>query len=78
MTHPGQALIPIAKQQAPALVEQYRAIWSDLWNDKRVAWGVSCGEMEDVRAVLLGFLIDGVPADTAKMVALEYMKGLAR
>lgn len=74
MTHPAQALIPIAKQQAPAMVEQYRAIWLDLWNDR----GGLNAEMEDVRAFLLKFLIDGVPADTAKMVALEYMKGLAR
>ncbi len=74
MTHPAQALIPVAQQQAPALVEQYRTIWSDLWANR----GGLCREMEDVRAVVLGFLVDGVPADTARSIATEYMKGLAK
>jgi hypothetical protein len=72
------ALRDRAAQCEPAAVEEYRALWAYLWNDRRAALGVSCKCMEDVRALVLGFLADGVPVDTTKMVALEFMKGVGK
>lgn len=66
----------LAASQAPApLVEEYRALWIELWGTLRAKLGVPCKDMETVREFLLGFLRDNVPVETARMVALEYMKG---
>lgn len=64
---------------APHLNPAYQALWSYLWDDRRAALGVPCRVMnEDVRAVVLGFMADGVPVETTKMVALEFMKGVGK
>ena len=81
MTHPAtplDTLRALALGQHAGRVAEYRALWSDLWDGLRVKWGVPPKIMnEDVRAIVLGILIDGVPVDTARMVATEYMRGIA-
>lgn len=59
-------------------VAEYRDLWAYLWNDRRPALGVDCRTMNtDVRAMVLAFCRDGVPVETAKMITLEWMKGLS-
>jgi hypothetical protein len=75
MTHP---LDTLRARAAPHVTPAYQELWAYLWNDRRAALGVSCKCMEDVRALVLGFLADGVPVETTKMVALEFMKGVGK
>lgn len=81
MTHSATTLDnlrALALGQHAGRVAEYRALWSDLWDGLRGKWGVPAKIMnEDVRAIVLGFLIDGVPVDTARMVATEYMRGMS-
>ena len=81
MTHPAaplDTLRALALGQHAGLVAEYRKLWSELWDVLRVKWGVPAKIMnEDVRAIVLGFLVDGVPVDTARMVATEFMKGMS-
>ena len=81
MTHPAaplDTLRALALGQHAGRVAEYRKLWSELWGVLRVKWGVPAKIMnEDVRAVVLGFLVDGVPVDTARMVATEFMKGMS-
>lgn len=75
MTDP---LDTLRARAAPHVTPAYQELWAYLWNDRRAALGVSCKCMEDVRALVLGFLADGVPVETTKMVALEFMKGVGK
>lgn len=76
MTDP---LDTLRARAAPHVTPAYQELWAYLWNDRRAAFGVSCGVMNvDVRALVLGFLADGVPVETTKMVALEFMKGVGK
>lgn len=76
MTHSLDNLRSLAHGQQPERLAEYRALWAELWADWRGLSGKTMNE--EVRAVVLGFLIEGVPAATAKMVTLEFMKGLKR
>lgn len=75
MTDP---LDTLRARAAPHVTPAYQELWAYLWSDRRAALGVSCKCMEDVRALVLGFLADGVPVETTKMVALEFMKGVGK
>lgn len=79
MTQALDTLRELALGKHAGRVAEYRALWNDLWGVQRVKMGVPADVMnEDVRAVVLGFLVDDVPIETARMVALEFMKGISK
>lgn len=78
MTDPLDQLRDDTARSDSARLAQYQELWRYLWNDQRPALGVDCRTMNtDVRAMVLAFCRDGVPVDTAKMITLEWMKGLS-
>lgn len=79
MTDPLDQLRDDTARSDPARLAQYRELWQYLWNDRRPALGVDCRTMNtDVRAMVLAFCRDGVPVETAKMITLTWMEGLAK
>lgn len=61
----------------PALLAAYRALWTEVWDDWRVSMGLHCKTVnEEIRAVVLAMLVEGVPVETARTVTHNYMKGL--
>lgn len=57
----------------PALVVEYRTLWTEIW--------ATAGAHRDyvnaeLRAIVLAFLADGVPAKTARTIVNEHMRGL--
>lgn len=61
----------------PALLAAYRALWTEVWDDWRVRVGLSCKTVnEDIRAITLAFLAEGVPVETARTIIYEHMRGM--
>jgi hypothetical protein len=77
VTDPLDTLRALSLGQHSGRVAEYRALWNDLW-DLRAKYGTPAKVMnEEVRAMVLGFLVDGVPVETARMITLEFMKGMS-
>lgn len=65
----------LAASQPPELVVGYALMWRELWDVQRVKLGANIFYMDrDLRAVVLGLLIDNTPVDAARKITLELMK----
>lgn len=61
----------------PAALAAYRALWAEVWQSWRGVVGLDCRTVnQEVRAVALALLVEGVPADAAGPIILQFMKGL--
>lgn len=85
MTQDLDTLRLVAKWQPPELVAAYQTLWTYLWDDERhkLAKVMHRGPLDppvrrvmlDLQTTLTAFLADGVPEPTARMVALEFIRG---